>query len=874
MAQFSRPKVLAAALYFALSIALLAWLLLRNQSDKGFRAMPSNVSIVLKINGLSATIRQADSLPDAAWREVLRTSFFGQLRRDLATVRRIFPAQSPVGQALETRPLVAGLTFNDSDTLHAVFALEFESETEPEKWLSESRAVAKKFPSTFRGRTIYTLQLAGNERFAVAGIGRLLLFSRLPYLVEDAVTALEKGENACSDGGLRPLDSEHTEFYLQPALLAEQAAGKLAAGWDNLPALLRENTGWLRLAWDGQRIENQLDVRGLLRGVAGNSAVPRGEIFSILPDHTALLLWAGFGNRQSFFSNLTGIGDADFQRFIAPWAGREMAFVLTEPFSSDLAEEQFLVFGVQDSARAGALMRQFGERFGVLKAYDYQTFAIRQFAHTGALAAVTGADGGAFRNPVFARVGSYCVFAHSPAAMELWIDKFIVSQTLANSPDFLLLAKKLPTQSRGLAFLNGHYLPALAKSLLTEKVADAETATIFARTGLVALDFRAENGSQNPMPVLAVSQPLGQRAASETTILWKTPLAAQAVTQPFFVESPRAGEAAILVQDGKNQLYRLAPNGEIRWRRPMDARLGSAVQGFDYLGNQSLCYLFSTASKIYLLDDEGRDVEGFPLELKSPATNGVALVKFSKSGDYAFFIGCANGNLYGFDRHGRPLPGWNPQAGVGRVAFPLLHFQHQNKDFLVALNQAGQLHVFGRDGDRRFEAVQFDGQFAAPPQADAGKQSPRIVCANTAGRAFVCNLEGEIFGLSLSKNPLGGFVFAPLAGDGRKDYASISGRDFSMAGYEGSTFKTLVSKQLPSKADTIFEVRAGQSGSQIGALSEAKREVWLLDGKGRIHPDFPLAGTTAFTVGDVFGTGQGRVLLVGNGASVYAYSIR
>ena len=332
-------------------------------------------------------------------------------------------------------------------------------------------------------------------------------------------------------------------------------------------------------------------------------------------------------------------------------------------------------------------------------------------------------------------------------------------------------------------------------------------------------------------------------------------------------------ETAILVQDAGNQLYRLDAGGAVRWRRTLADRILGSVQGIDFQGNQTNCYLFNTATHLWLLDDEGHDVEGFPLQLQSPATNGVIAVDFDKSLRYYYFVACANGNLYGYDQFGRSLAGWNPQNGVGLVTQPLLHCQREGKDYLVALNQKGKLSVYGRDGVLRFPSVQLVGNFAGPPQADAVSKSPRIIAINTTGKAAGCNFAGEPFsvqvGQTSNKRPVKG-AFMPLTGDARFEYVVLQDSSLRVVGYEDTALRTIFSTPLPAGQDTLFEV----AGQRLGTLDRSKRQVFLIDGRGHLHPDFPLAGTTPFVMTDVFREAGQQVLVVGNGASVYAYKVR
>jgi hypothetical protein len=71
---------------------------------------------------------------------------------------------------------------------------------------------------------------------------------------------------------------------------------------------------------------------------------------------------------------------------------------------------------------------------------------------------------------------------------------------------------------------------------------------------------------------------------------------------------------------------------------------------------------------------------------------------------------------------------------------------------------------------------------------------------------------------------------------------------------------------LSAPLDTLFAI----GGHTLGGLQRSASTIYLLDKQGKSAAQFPLAGTTAFTVYQKSGSG---LLLTGNGASLYAYKL-
>jgi hypothetical protein len=862
------------ALILLLLLALLAVYLLFQRQPSPYHALPSQASIVLEFNGLANFNQLKKSQTAEIWKDVLQTTIFQNAEHDIAAAQKLFGHDTALHRAFESQKLLLALALNRADSLHGLFVLDVSADFDIRKLLVANAAASKIFPSLFHDRTLYTIHLNKSERLVVTDIGQLLLFSRFSYLVEDAITQIEGRSSWWADRKLMPDLQADAPFrvFFRPEAMAAQYENSMASDWEDVPDLLKRNIEWLGLSWNGRDVAALAETQGFLAGVSSWGKTATDDMFAVLPDNTALLAKASFDNTRQFFDKLKTSENADFEQYALSWAGEEAAWVVTEPFSPGMRDDQFVVLAARDSAAVLERLRDFAKQRGALRVDEYQTFEVFEFLSQSLLAPLVG-ESRNFRNPACTMIGRYVVFANTRSALELWIDKYIVSQTLANNTDFLQWQQKNPSSKGNVCvLLNSAYLPLLLKNLFNAErqmfqPSDVQT---FASTGFVGVQLQPAGYGRSEVHL--ASQPLTATVAN-SSILWKTPLAGLASTQPFLIAPFEEGRgAAIVIQDARNELYRLDAGGTVVWRRQMEGPILGAVQGIDYWANGSLFFLFNTADHIWILDDEGRNVQGFPLELQSPATNGVIAVDFDNALKYSFFVACANGNLYGYDQFGRPLPGWNPQAGIGTVRHPVLHFARADKDYLAVLNEVGKLFVFGRNGAVRFPAVQFSGKKFGPPQADADSKSPRISCANEVGTVFVCNLDGSTFNLPMGKSgkSYAHLVFAPLSGDARCDYAILKEKNLAARGYEGGSLRSLFQTQLPVEQDTMFVV----IGNRLGTLSRNKRQILLFDGRGNTHPDFPLAGTTPFVVTDLLRKQGGHVLVVGEGSSVYAYKIR
>ena len=882
---FLRSKWFFALLFTALMTAgvlLLFWI---SNSKNPLAAIPSETSIVLDYNHLNLDdLYLLEHASGDALRELLQQSDLENIRLDAQQAQQLMAHHSPLRAAFEHPRMLVALTLKSSDKGHALFVLDLKKKhadlNEAMEILRSKKqldSVASSFlqdihvaPHQFRGTTLWRLSKPACCQFVFAQQGDLLLYSQSAGLVEDALANLESSENWWTQCPYFRETSAQIPLrvVLRPSTIAQRWSQAMLPPLKELPLLLVQQFGWIGLSWDGQTLSMEAAPQGIFRQFAAWGAAPRDGLFTVLPSNTAAVLQANFSKASSFLHQSGMAPSRDLREYIEPWWGCHLTFALTEPLSADWINDQFILLEALDTAGAGAYLEKYGQQHGLLKKYDHQTFPIWQFAEGSLLWPFT--QGSApFQNPACTILGDYVVFAASPTALEPFIDRYVVNETLSAAPDFLAMAQKLPAERNALLLFNGSSLLPLSKSFCQPAWVQSNTQTIVALAALgwmgTALQAGATGGRVSFQPALAgTGQPISPTA---TGLIWKTPLAAEAATPPSVVYAPpEQGGSTILIQDLRHQLYCLGSGGRLRWRRQLPAHIRSNVQGVQFDQNATRCYLFNTPDAIWLLDENGHDVAGFPLQLRSPATNGVVAVTFGDEHDPCYFIALENGNVLGFDRFGRPLVGWNPQpVGPGSVTTPVLHFQYAEKDYLAVLSQTGRLSVFGKNGSARFAPIQWDGQFSSPLQVNLLPESPRIVCFNHQGKAFECDLQGNISSHQVGPIEKPGIysAFLPVRDHHHFKYAVLSENTISGGQWQAGKYQTLFSKKIDSQWDTLCMT---QNGS-VALLNRSKGLLMLLDEQGEMLNGRIVSGTTTLASAPE-STG---IIVVGNKASICAY---
>lgn len=883
--------------YYITSIGLLLTILLYGWhfffrlpllSVSPFSAVPVNAALLLSVPDTHAAKSTIDSLKDI--QEFSELYPFSSFFTDLRQLQEVIPitAENPIVTALQQsgRNKLDWIIISDLRTTN--FDLEH--------WVDTVQYVDIQ-ENIFRNFTVFDLENETGQTAAIAQYRNLIIYGRYSLLVEDAISQIKNpptdiNRTRAFRRTQKMLDSTtpiqvYLNFNQAPQLLAPYitssrreeiaALGELAS-WLAFSIDLDQETATIDeqqqhfLALEGGLIKS--NDNDFLHAFGHNSIAKNESIQDILPNNIVVTNWFGVNDFQHFYKYLNQKEDELFREYFLDWIGEEFAYVVTEPFGASNEVEKFVVFKIENEALAKKKLREFEENVGLLQIYDYQMFTITQLTADNLLQPVFGEQMNSIQQPFYTLLEDYVVFGNSRAALEVWIDKYLVGQTLSNDTGFLQVATALNSETSLFTAFHTANMAALIKSYFKPPLRKKmdKGLDIFKE-----LDYVAFNGNTSGSRLYLKGKGLiTEKKSTQTGIAWKTPIKNRAATAPTVIRNKATKQYDILVQDIDRNLYLLNQGGGIVWEQQLTDSIVSKIHAIDYYKNGQTQYLFNTPNQIFLLNSKGEHVGSFPINLQSSATAGVAVVDFDRNRAYSFFVPCSNGYIYGFGKTGLPLTGWNPRRGAGIIKQPLQHFQRNGKDYLIAFNDEQKVLAFKRDGEYRFRSTPFAGRFPAAPDWQVEGSSPRVVLTNTEGNAYITNLFGESFRMYLpvGANQQVDFAFCDIVGDARNDYIVLSDSTLAAYYYHDDKFDTYFQHQFKHVQDFVFPVALpDQQKYFIGTLSSAKKQINLLTNEGNPYPDFPLAGTSEFTVVDLFDNEE-NVLVVANGESVYAYRLR
>jgi len=361
----------------------------------------------------------------------------------------------------------------------------------------------------------------------------------------------------------------------------------------------------------------------------------------------------------------------------------------------------------------------------------------------------------------------------------------------------------------------------------------------------------------------------------ESLTVWESLLDTAAVGKPSIVVNANTQDKEVFVQDAGNTVYLVNSAGRILWRRLLDGPVMSEVYQIDYYNNGKLQYLFNTPGRIHLIDRNGNNVEKFPINLRSRATNPMGLFDYDTKGEYRIFIAGADRRIYVYDKSGNVLPGWNFGTAEKVVTSQIQHFRVKDKDYIV-FSDAGRSYILDRQGRER---VSLKSRIPVSPRnvfyldMNIRENKPRLVNSDTAGNVVGFGFDGSVS--VIMKNTATSehyFRMQDMDQDGIGDYLFADGNVLTAFSGNG---KKLFTYRIRGEIKFLPDIyRFSASDIKVGITESGQNRIYLINSDGSLHDGFPLEGNTRFSIGNFSGTDSRFNLIVGSiNSFLYNYSI-
>lgn len=338
--------------------------------------------------------------------------------------------------------------------------------------------------------------------------------------------------------------------------------------------------------------------------------------------------------------------------------------------------------------------------------------------------------------------------------------------------------------------------------------------------------------------------PMEQR---ESGVLWSTPLGSAVTRRPDIVRNHTNNSLEVLVQDTEHSIHLLGSSGRKLWSYSLDGPILGDVHQVDRFKNGKLQLLFNTAGRIYLIDRNGKDVGGFPVNLPEPASAPMAVFDYDQQRDYRVLVTTADGKVLNYGLEGTLVTGWEMPRTQKAAKNPLLHVRIGNKDHLLVIGGDGEVKILDRRGSVRGSTTL---QLGPDPQVitvmpGVDLMSTRLLWNDSTGVLHEGRLNGQK--TVLAQAPGGYLSVGQVADDGIHRVVRIVGDSLQVI-HNGKVEYTKTFGSPLYHGTALY--RFG-GGTALGVLQPEREQVSLIDDWGREVEGLPLRGTTMFSIADL-----------------------
>lgn len=373
---------------------------------------------------------------------------------------------------------------------------------------------------------------------------------------------------------------------------------------------------------------------------------------------------------------------------------------------------------------------------------DHRGVKLVRMPYVGVLGTVLGPAFEVLERPWYAVLGDRAVCSDRLDALKEAIDANLDGRTLATeerNADFL---QQFATDATFTFWADAGQARSTLRPELRPEAGSTLNDRLLGGLGRFLLQLGSPVNGAYP---IALCMQHGSTVPQAVGTLWTTNVGRPIERGPFIVRNHVNNTREVVVQDNAHTIYLLGSTGSVLWKRTVEGPIIGEVHQVDKFKNGKLQLLFNTADRIHLIDRNGKDVGGFPVQLPEAASAPLNVFDYEGNRDYRMLVPTVNATLLNYDLNGRPVQGWVPPRTQAPCDVPVQHFRVRGKDHLVLVDRNGGVTVLDRKGNPRY---------AAKVQVPTGNKPIGLRAALDIGECSVLwtDSASQVFGGTLDGN--------------------------------------------------------------------------------------------------------------------------
>jgi hypothetical protein len=774
--------IIAVVLYFSYH----SYQNLKQQDIPLLKAIPQNSDIILKINNFH-NIKENILNPSAYWEQLRMTAPFSSFDKELEYWDSLIMRHGEIANTLSGKPAILTLQKVNKDKYSSLLIIPYPSIANDSPWTSIMQSF-NNFGSIrkikYNNSEIIKLE---QRNLFYARIPGILLISGHLQDIQKAIDQTLSETNISSDPIFQKLSTTegkktniniYIRFHKLSGILSDIIKLKQKTEIDHF-------SQWVEL--DLQLKNDELLMTGFSAHQDTNSFFL--NIFNddpqpvstpeLLPYDVSMLLELSFSNfenthnkylsflqtkhkKKEYLSAIEAIENTyhfDVQKDFFRWIGKEIALAYNGKTATD--DHYFLVIRSNNIKLAQNKLAILAEKMSQSQPEQFmmlhQDYIIKRLAEPTLMKTLFGDLFSKMQNNYFVILKDYIIFANHPSQLQDLINTFYLKKTLAKNFNYQYFSDNIFENSNLYLYCNIRNAYPVLTSIFKDSLANyfAQNELVFRNFEGLGIQFSYSENLFFTNLYLKYN-PSYQEVKLEN---WEFTLDTTAIGKPQIIKNHRSGKRNVIVFDASNQMYLLNHLGQLQWKIQLPDKPISDVSLIDFYKNSKYQYLFNSENYFYLIDLNGKNVEGFPVSLDITASSPVLVNDYDHQKKYRLIVALTDQKIYNYTQEGKKIEGWNKVQTDRIVKQAIQYFSIHNKDYLIAYDTSQRTYIVNRRGVSRIPVN---------PQFRKSKNN-----------IFYENLTNKSKGIFLTTDPEGNLVY--VAKNGKTKQSSFG--NFTAAHY-------------------------------------------------------------------------------------------
>jgi hypothetical protein len=870
-----------------------------------FEAIPQNAALIIKENNFN-TLYTKLVTTNIIWEELISNT---ETTKNINT--KIKYIDSLLTGAFKPlfidKTILGSLHLSGAHGYDFIFYIPVSEDIEEEKLIQKIKNVTRKNPTTrdYDGVVIYTLPTNTKEKISLIIYKNTLAFSYSTVLIEDVIRQLNSENSLLNnpkfskvisnsgqseDGNLfinNKYFSKIVNQYLNKSTKGYSNKFDNYTGWTELDITIKPNT----ISLNGFSFSEETDNHWLT--LFKNQKPQDVDMLSVIPFNTAFIFHYGLSDSKSFFENRklslkntnqffnyqkyldnqTEKYGIDLEEEFLANIGNEIAFVITESLTNDFSANKFVIFHSTGIDKTKENLSSIAKKVNQepFEIVSFNNYEINKIDLKDVFKNLLGKPFVNLDSHFYTIIDDYVVFGNTENGIKKFITDVINEKVLSKNKNFQHFNDNLSSSSNIFVYNNLARSIELYKQHCKEEYPEIidDKIEVFRKFEAISFQVSAEKNGLYYNNIHLKYNPVYKQ---ETASLWELMLDTNISSSPHIVFNHKTKAKEIFVQDDANKIYLISNIGKVIWTKQLQEPIIGKVHQIDVYKNNKFQFLFNTASKIYLIDRNGNNVESYPIKLPSDASNGVTPLDYSHTRDYRLIIGCNDNMVYNYDITGAKVKGWEYRATDRPASGNVWHFTLGGKDYIVVPLTNGQVKVIQRNGKDRLNLANRIPSNNNPVYLKVGSELSKtyLITADTLGHVnkLFFNDKKEIVQFENGQRNAK-FSFLDYNNNNVKDYIFSYGNTVKII---DSDQKELYKNEFEANITQVpmFFILADKT-TRLGLVIE--NQIYLITPQGEIEDGFPLAGSTSFGISDINNDNTTN-LVVAHNKMIYTYNLK